>query len=222
MKKSLKHYEARSSANTFLLTVGAIFLFWLGYRLFSRFPEWVDEVLVKAVVFGLPAWLYAHTHKDGIHMLGLDPKKFWKGMFTGLLIGGLYEFIAVFSTLVRGAPMANVMLFKSPEFWGVFMLAIFTAWWESMFFFGYVFQKSMELFKKSEWVAVLYTTFVFLMFHAPLRVINYGFSSAMIAQMFLLALFAIGQAILFVRTKSLYAVAVSHALWGLVLLIYSS
>ncbi len=194
---------------------------WVAYRTFFRFPEWVDEVFVKAVVFGTPAWLYARSFPRGHDVLGLSDKRFWRGMFIGLLIGGFYEFIAILTVMFRNVAFGPATILSSPFFWYIFGLALMTAWWESLFFFGYVLNACMEKYKKSELVSILISTGIFLLFHAPLRVVSGGFTIAVIYQLALLGLFAVGQAILYLRTKSIYAITMSHALWGLVLLVYA-
>jgi hypothetical protein len=45
--------------------------------------------------------------------------------------------------------------------------------------------------------------------------------SASIAQGSLLALFALGQTLLFYRWRNLYALTLSHAIWGTVLLLHT-
>lgn len=154
--------------------------------------------------------------------MGLTDKLFWKGMFSGLMIGGLYEFIGVFSYMLRGTTFMRAYIFESPLFLSAFFLALMTAWWESLFFFGYVLNKTKDMFKKAEIPAVLFTSLVFVAFHAPIRVLMTGFTPQLGSELFVLLLFAIGQSILFLRTKSIFSVVLSHALWGMVLLIYTA
>jgi len=175
---------------------------------------------VKALVFGMPAWVYAREVKNSNAKIGLSNKSFWKGMFIGLLLGGFYQFVVVLGFRLRGEENLRYFLLSSPAFWKVFLLAVLTAWWESLFFFGYVLNRLLEKTKNVEMVAVGLAIIVFLIFHAPLRVILVGSSQQLIGELIILGIFAAGQAILYLRTRSLYAVTISHALWGLVFMIY--
>lgn len=222
MKKSFKHSAKKPHKRlTLLKTLVVLFVIWASYRTFFHFPEWVDEVLAKAVVFGGPALLYARGSKRGEDVLGLGNARFWSGMFVGLLVGGFYEFLAVLSVMMRAAPSTQASVLTSPLFWKIFFLAIFTAWWESLFFFGYVLNALMEKFRHAEIPAILVSTGVFLLFHLPFRIVTNGINQQLVYQLLVLALFAIGQAIVYLRTKSIYAITLSHALWGLVLFVYN-
>jgi hypothetical protein len=128
----------------------------------------------------------------------------------------------VFGISFGGVHVEPALLFSSSAFWFQFFLAMMTAWWESVFFFGFIMHALQDEYKFSEIVSVIGVVLVFIIFHAPLRIMLAGFSPATVAQLMLLAIFAAGQSILFLRTKSVYAVTISHALWGMVLMVYGS
>ncbi len=203
----------------FLQIVG-LFILWALYRTFFHFPEWVDEVIVKAIVFGGPAFLYARRVAGGQNKLGLSSKNFWCGMYFGLFIGGLYGFVGVLRSLMHGVHIEPIPLFSSSAFWYQFFLAIMTAWWESLFFFGYIMNALKDEYRLPEVASVIGAMVVFVMFHAPLRILLSGWNGVTFSQLAILGIFAIGQAILFLRTRSIFAVTLSHALWGMVLLVY--
>ncbi|HZZ98333.1 MAG TPA: CPBP family intramembrane glutamic endopeptidase [Candidatus Saccharimonadia bacterium] len=218
MKKLSKLFGSRSSLP---IALAVVFGIWVLYRLTANFPTWVDEIFVKGLVFGIPAWAYACTIKDGHNRLGLNDKLFWKGMFSGLMLGGVYEFIGVFSYMLRGTTFQHEYLFAEPLFLGAFFLALMTAWWESLFFFGYVLNRSLDMFHKQEIPAIVMSAVVFVAFHAPLRLMINGITPQFWYGLVVLFLFAVGQGILYLRTKSIFSIILSHALWGMVLLIYT-
>jgi len=218
LKKSLK----QSHNLGFLLTLAGVFLFWLTYRLIFRFPEWFDEIFVKAFVFGVPAWVYAYQtskRKKSSDPMGFTTIGIWQGLFFGLCIGGFFQFVAVLSLRLRGDVVMPSFTAIAPYFWTFLALALMTAWWESLFFFGYVIGNLRDR-KMSEVPVVAITTLVFLLFHAPLRFVLVGSAEQLVSQLFVLSFFAIGQAILYLRTKSMYAITLSHMLWGMVFLLY--
>jgi hypothetical protein len=199
-----------------------LFICWAIYRSLASFPEWFDEIILKAIVFGIPVWLYANRTAHSEDKLGLTSERFWCGMYMGLFVGGIYGFVGVLRSYLANIPIELGLLFASDGFWIAFTLAMFTAWWESLFFFGYIYNGVKDDHRLPELFTILITVIVFVAFHAPLRFLTAGFTPLAFAQLGVLALFAIGQAILFVRTKSIFAVTISHALWGMVLLIYGN
>ncbi|HAV15076.1 MAG TPA: hypothetical protein DCX25_01990 [Candidatus Pacebacteria bacterium] len=216
-KPSKKHSDFTRST----LQILGIFVVWALYRILFHFPEWVDEGIAKALVFGIPVWLYCRSHRRGEDRLGLSNKHFWPGMFLGLLIGGLYQFLAITVLITKGGVVASNSVLNSPMFGYIFFLALLTAWWETLFFFGYVLNVFYDAVGKREIPAVFAALCIFLLFHAPLRFIESGFSLIAWQHLALLGVFAVGQAILYFRSKSVYAVTISHAMWGLMLLVYA-
>ena len=211
-------FDSSAPFSFFIRSVSIVFLIWVCYRAFVQLPEWVDEIFAKAVVFGIPTILYARNHvRSGSHQIGLEKIRFWPGLYIGLMVGGLYGFVGVLRSILHADEIMPVMLFSSSIFWRTFFLAIMTAWWESLFFFGYVLNALIDKVKY-EIPAVAIATGVFLLFHLPLRLIIGG--PGLLSALFLLTLFAIGQSILYLRTRSLYSIAISHAIWGMVLLLY--
>lgn len=67
---------------------------------------------------------------------------------------------------------------------------------------------------------VLMVSFIFLIFHIPNTVLRFNMS-VVPAELVLLFFFGLGQALLFARTRNLYALTLSQAIWGMVLLVHS-
>lgn len=203
----------------FLLT---LLLLWIGYRAFIRQPIWFDEGVAKAVVFGLPVFWFAARSRFMAREIGLNKEQLWPGLFLGLAVGGLYGFVGLLSEVARGLVIVRAPLFVSGEFWWMAFLAFLTAWWESLFFYGLPIQYVRSLAPWfSETVLGIGVVVFFLLFHAPLRLLVTGVTPQFLVQMGVLALFAIGQFIFYMKTKNMYALVLSHALWGLVIQVYS-
>lgn len=188
------------------------------YRATVISPVWFDEIVLKAFLFGAPVWLYALLTRQRPSFFGMEPARFWPGAFNGLAIGGILSFIAIATYSFRKQSMLIPGLFESMSFWKEFGLAFATAWWESLFFYGFILPVLKEKIK-DELIALLATSFFFLIFHIPNLVLKVGVDAAL-QPLLLLTLFAFGQGIIFLRTKSLSTVVVSHAFWGMALLVY--
>lgn len=216
---SHSHSPTRYHQQLFWALCCVSFLALFFYRVFAHFPVWFDEIVMKAVVFGLPLWIYALITKRSPDSFGFDPKRFWPGAFSGLAIGGLFGFLGMLVSAFKHGHILIPSLFQSMLFWQTFGLAFVTAWWESIFFYGLVLS-TLVRFSNDEWDASLKTSVLFVLFHAPIFVLRSGIGGAIIP-LVLLAIFAFGQSVIFLRTKSIASVIVGHAFWGMALLVYT-
>lgn len=205
----------------FFLMLSLLFV-WIGYRAFFDFPIWFDEGVAKAIVFGLPVVWFASQSQYVANKIGLNQEEFFPGLFLGLAVGGLYGFAALLLQVASGTEVVPGALFLSPIFWWLAFLALLTSWWESLFFFGLPIQfvKSIAPWF-SETLLALVVIALFLVFHAPLRLQFAGWDAAFLVQMGVLALFAMGQFLFYLKTKNMYALVLSHFLWGMVIEIYA-
>lgn len=197
-------------------------LLWVLYRQLFTFPVWFDEVLGKAIFFGLPVWLYITVAGSQNITDSLAPRKFQTGMLLGLALGGVFGFTtSIMSILSGGGQLQTAYLFSSQMFWVEFILALFTAFWETILFFSFALTVIQEKYRDwTDWQQVLLGAGIFLIFHIPNMLLRFS-GTAILVQMMLLFLFALGQGFLFVGRRNAYALILSHAIWGMVLLTHS-
>jgi len=196
---------------------------WYAYRWLFSFPVWFDETLGKAFFFGLPVWFYTVVSKRKDVLEPLRFSIFQQGLLLGVALGGLYGFItSTMSLLQSGGVVESAQLFQSTQFWYEFALALFTGFWETLFFYCFV---AMVVFDKYKKVSLVWQmaliVIIFLVFHLPNAFLR--FSPALVmSQILLLFLFSLGQALVFYRWRNAYALMLSHAIWGLVLLFHGT
>lgn len=222
MKRRNSTQSASHRPNTplfwFLLALAFVSL--VVYRAFFNLPVWFDEVVAKAMIFGLPFLAYVLISRKSVASFGMEPRKFWLGAYLGLALGGSFGFVALLASAVKtGGQVLIPNLFFASDFWWTFFLALATAWWESLFFYGFVLNVLLVI-KKSEWRAAILSTAIFIVFHAPILVLRGSLTGAVVP-LLLLSLFAFGQAVIYLRFRSLIAMVVSHAFWGMALLVYT-
>jgi hypothetical protein len=63
---------------------------------------------------------------------------------------------------------------------------------------------------------------IFVAFHLPNTILRSPSPLIAVNQALLLSIFALGQGLLFARTKNVYTLAVSQAIWGMVLLVHTA
>jgi len=203
--------------------VGLTFLVWIVYRSVFNFPVWFDESIGKALFFGIPVWLYISI--TGLRAIPdtFAVSKFKSGILLGIAVGGILSFAATIFTFYKGGVTVQIQpvaLYSSPEFWGQFLLAMMTAFWETLFFFSWIMVVIQE--KMKDWPLakqLVAVAGIFTIFHIPNALLRFDMQN-LASFTFLMFVFALGQGLLFVYRRNAYALIFSHALWGMVLLLH--
>lgn len=212
----------------FLHLVVILFFIWSLYRiLFVGIPVVIDETIAKIIFFALPAALYIVLTQAPLLYDELHSRKLFPGIFLGLAFGGLFGFVGTFATLSSKSHVLIAPLFISPIFWWQFFLALLTGFWESVFFFGWIFATIEQAFPRWSLLKIsMVNTCIFVLFHIPNMLIQFNvhwgvsFPYFFISQVFLLSSFAVGQGLLFYRYRNIYLITMTHAIWGMVLLVF--
>ena len=208
---------------TFFPILVLILVLWTLYRVTFQFPIWFDETIGKAIFFGLPVWLYVVATKDTRITESFAPAKLRQGLLLGITVGGVLGFAFSLLALVQSAQQVEaVLLFNSSAFWYEFSLALFTGFWETLLFYSFAMTVVRQKFADWSMLSqILLVSGIFLIFHIPNSILRYQ-TGLVLPHLFTLLLFAIGQAFLFYSRKNAYALVLSHAIWGMVLLVHSS
>lgn len=195
---------------------------WIVYRVQFKFPVWFDETIGKAIFFGLPVWLYISLTRSKSIRDTFAPERLEPGLLLGVLVGGVFGFAGTLAGLMRHHVVLQAApLFASNMFWQEFFLALMTGFWESLFFYTWIMVVVQEKFHKWSLVnQVILTAVIFLAFHIPNIFLRFPLQTAMV-EMMLLFLFAVGQAFLFAKSRNVFALMVSQAIWGMVLLVHT-
>jgi hypothetical protein len=206
---------------TFAPMVLITIVLWFLYRSLFAFPVWFDETIGKAVFFGMPVWAYISItgFRPIIDSFRLD--KIRPGMLQGLAIGGIFGFITLFIRLLQGnSSLQSVMIFVDNNFWWEMLLAFFTAFWESLFFFSFVMSVVQDRFVRwSLAKKVTLVTTIFMLFHIPNTFLRFELISVL-PILLLLTLFAIGQGLLYANKQNGYLLVMTHTIWGMALLVF--
>lgn len=205
----------------FFPLITLVLILWVLYRSLFQFPVWFDETVGKAIFFGLPVWLYiAMSGSDSITET-LAPYKLKNGLLLGIAVGGIFGFVSSFIAIAQqGGAVNTALLFGSAVFWREFLLAMFTAFWETLLFYSLALTVIQEKF--INWSTLQQTVMaagIFLLFHIPNTLVRFEMIEVL-PQLLLLFLFGLGQAYLFVARRNAYALILSHAIWGMVLLVH--
>jgi len=217
-RRRSRRADARHAAFFPLLILS--FIFWFIYRGVFQFSVLFDELIGKAIFFGLPVWLYILI--SGFQEIAdtFAAYKIRRGLMMGIAIGGIFAFIVSLMLVWRDSTVYPSFAFVVNGFWYEFLLALLTGFWESLFFFSFVMLVAQRIFRQwSLFQLALFASTIFLVFHLPNIALRFQ-GVNLWYQTGLLALFALGQSLLFAKEKNGYSLVISHALWGMVLLFH--
>lgn len=212
--KSVRHLA-------FFPIVFLVLLLWVLYRNLFAFPVWFDESIGKAIFFGLPVWAYVIIANAKMIPHSFAFSKMRRGLMMGIAVGGIFGFIASLLGIVQhGGAVKPALLFTADAFWWEFFLAMLTSFWETLFFYSFVMLVINQKFAHWDLLKrILLVSAIFTIFHLPNTVLRFD-GMAIAYQVFLLSLFSIGQALLFESENNAYALVLSQAIWGMVLLVH--
>lgn len=221
MPSKNKTTPALNSLSLFVaLLILSLFL-WFIYRSIFSFPVFFDETVGKALFFGLPILIYVNMTGLKALIESLSLTKIKPGLLRGLAFGGLFGFVGVITSyLMQGGSIVKAPLFVLDKFWWELFLAMLTSFWETLFFFVFIQQVlKKELTEASLFQRVILVTVIFLIFHVPNSILRFS-GIDVVMQLLLMAMFGLGQALLFENYPNAYTLILTQTMWGMVLLVH--
>ena len=198
---------------------------WGFYRVLFRFPVWVEEFVLKPLVFVIPVFLKVRREEDSwkkrLGSLGISWKNLFAALAFGLSLGVFYLFVGRLGQFFRfggivsnpyGSPLGNPIL--------VLTLAFATAISEELAFMGYLLPRLQRVWK-DEWKSATSVALLFAAIHMPILIFSYRYPASLVVGQFLLTfVLGFGNSVLMLRLKNVAAPILSHALWGMAVLLF--
>lgn len=215
-----RHRNQLAVLHEILWVYTGVFIVWGIYRFLFPMNVWVEETVLKFIVFGLPPlWVVLHKHKGSLEDMGMTTQGLVASLYFGLLFG---LWLAIFGNVVsfvnNGSlglnPNLTVLMFRD-----LLVLGLMTAFWEQLLFMGYMLPR-MVTGLESESQAILAVAFLFALIHIPVQIAS-GVGMAQILLRFVL-IFSLGygNGILYLRFKNLAAPIFAHLAWGSVIFLF--
>lgn len=198
-----------------------VFILWGTYRLYLLpFPVWFEEIILKAIVFGLPVlWLGAVKEGFSWQTLGITRHRLFAAVYFGIALGLALSLVGAFGSFIRfGQVSLTIHGFTSEQFGGFIILGLITAFWEQLLFSGFILNR-LNTVVKNEWFLTSTVAFLYSLLHLPALLV--AGSSQLILSLFLLFLLGIGSSILMLRFKNLAAPLMAQTVWGLAVFIFA-
>lgn len=191
-----------------------LFLIWGFYRFLFKLPDEVEELVIKPVIWLLPVLFLLKKEKKDFDSIGITLKNLFPAIYYALGLGAFFVIEAVFVNFVKyggqfdlGANIGNMSLMPALG------LSLATAISEEITFRGYIFTRINGYIKNDLW-SNLVTSLFWSVIHVPVTVFVWKLDlTASLTYLFLTAIFGVGSAFVFSKTKNITSSILLHVLW---------
>jgi len=203
-----------------------IFLAWALYRANFFNPDWIDEFIVKPLIFVLPVLVVNFfVERQGLVGLGLSApfKNLLIDGYIGVVLGVLFAVEGMFANLIKYGTFSFTPLLQFHLAGGVglfLLINIATAVSEEILARGYLYNRLFTLSKQQFWAALV-SNLLFLILHIPIifsRLHLSGFSIIMYPATIVILGFT--NCYLFTLRKSIVLPILLHTFWNMTVALY--
>lgn len=205
-----------------LLLYAGLLIVWATFRAFFHYSVWVEEIIIKGIIFSLPLLILPLPSKSPLQALGITTTNFFKSVSLGIGAGIALGLAGVGLSFLRGEHLFPTLFpgLTSEQVGAFIILALITAFWEQLLFSGY-FLAQLKPILTEEIPLVIMVSLMFALIHLPSLVFVQQLSNASIAgNLLILSALGAGCAILRLRTGNLIAPIMAHTLWGITLYLF--
>jgi membrane protease YdiL (CAAX protease family) len=197
------------------VTIYAVYLLivWAFYRFLFRFPDDVEELVIKPLVWLLPLIYFVRKERAGIRSLGFTLKNLFPAVYLSLGLGAVFAAEGVLTNYLKygslnfGANIGALPLLPSLG------LSFATAFSEESAFRGYIFSRLNFVFN-SELAANLVQALLWTAIHVPIAFFIWKMDLITgLVYLFLTFIFGVGSAFIFARTNNIFGSIFLHVLW---------
>lgn len=202
-----------------------IFLVWAFYRAYFIESEWVDELVVKPLVFVLPVFLVVkYYEKQKLASLGLfsTPKDLFPDLYIGVVIGIIFAFEGIFSNYIKNGQLSffPAAMLASGGVLPFLFLNLFTSIWEEILGRGYLYNRLFQV-NKLQFHSAFTSSFLFLLLHIPIIFTRLHLrGTSLVIYTFTTILLGITNCYIFSVRKSLTLPILIHTFWNMTVALY--
>lgn len=203
-----------------------IFILWAFYRANVVMAEWVDELLVKPLVFVLPVlYVVLIREKKKLKELGLAPraKDFFVDLYIGVAIGILFALEGLLVNYLKYGKFSftPILAAKITGGIGLFILInLITSLWEEILARGYLYKRLHQI-SQNQFGAAIISSFLFLLLHIPILFTRLHLTgTSLIVYPVSILLLGITNSYIFSLRGSLTLPILIHTFWNMTVALY--
>lgn len=186
---------------------------WVFYRFLFRFPDDVEELVIKPIIWLLPLLYFIRKERQSFASLGITLKNLFPAIYLSLGMGSVFVIVGLLTNYLKygtfnfGANIGNLPLMSSLG------LSFATAFSEETAFRGYIYSR-LSFVLKGDFAANIVQTLLWTGIHIPIAFFIWKLDlySALV-YLFITAIFGLGAAFIFNRTKNVFGSIFLHILW---------
>lgn len=191
-----------------------IFIAWGLYRLIFRFPQDIEEIILKPLIWLIPTfYIVFKFEKKGLSSLGYSVNNFGADISKGFLFGLLFLIFGLSLNFLRNGNFSYSNLPIGEVFFPALILSFITAIIEETVFRGYIMNRLAEAIK-SWGAANIISSIGFCLIHLPIAFFVYHYD---LPQLFiyltLIFLTSLGSGLMFSWTKTIWSPILIHVFW---------
>src|SRR3989304_2256330 len=177
---------------------------WAFYRFLFRFPDDVEELVIKPIIWLLPLLYFIRKERQGFASLGITLKNLFPAIYLSLGMGSVFVIVGLLTNYLKygtfnfGANIGNIPLMSSLG------LSFATAFSEETAFRGYIYSR-LSFVLKGDFAANIVQTLLWTGIHIPIAFFIWKLDlySALV-YLVITAIFGLGAAFIFGRTKNVF------------------
>jgi len=184
--------SVNKSKSIYLIWFG-IFLVWIFYRVTFKFPEWVDELIVKPLVFVGPViWFVKTREKRGPESLGFSRKNLFSDLYIGVGIGLLFAIEGFLANFIKYGNFSFVPInaLTSVGLIPFLVLSLVTAISEETLGRGFLYNRLFEE-GRNQFGAAIISSVLFLLLHVPILFVQLNLTGGSLV-VYLISVFLLG------------------------------
>lgn len=202
---------------------GAVLIVWALYRFYFQLPEWVDELIVKPLLFLLPAVLYVfYKEKRPLKSIGLTKGKFKRDVIIGLGLGLIFAIEGILANSVKYGRISLVT--DAQVTGGVFVLMLATAlvgaFCEETLVRGFIFTRLKEGYKNIGKALVISASMYFMLLVPIIFTLTKLNGVALLIFILTNIIMSLANTMIFNETRTVTIPTLIHAFWNLAVAVY--
>jgi len=199
-----------------------ILLAWAVYRYYFRFPEWVDELVFKPLVFVAPVlWYTLKKEKKRLDSLGLTGKNFFPSLYIGIGFGIVFALEGILAHFLKYKSLnVNPIAAFGTYGFGLLGISLATAFSEELLCRGFLFNRLFEKTKKLNGSAII-GALLFILLHVPMLLTVNKLHGVTLIMFFVTDfILAFANSMLLSVNGSLVAPILVHLFWNMTVALY--
>lgn len=186
---------------------------WGFYRNLFEYPEQIEEMIIKPVLWLLPVFYLLNKEKLGLSSLGVTTRNLFPAIYLALILGVVFAVEGVVVNYVKYGQIDFSANVGSNLIFIALLISLSTAITEELAFRGFIFNRVWHATGR-EWVANFAVAVMWMLIHLPITIFRWNMGLGGIAgYLLLVGVFSVGSGFLFARTRNVTSSILLHVFW---------